>query len=73
MPQDNIFDATTGQQIAWVSDGKVFDVATQKQVGTMRHGNLYSLDGELVGHVEDASLVHKGGKSDAFMKLLKVA
>jgi hypothetical protein len=75
MPRDNIWNETDGRQLAWIEDGKIFDVATEKQVGTMRDGNLYSPDGKFVGHLEHAWQVHttSGNKTpDAFLNLLKV-
>jgi hypothetical protein len=75
MPRDNIWNEVDGRQLAWIEDGKVFDVTTEKQVGTMRDGNLYSPDGKFVGHLEHAWQVHKSVNKtpDAFLRLLKVA
>ncbi len=70
---DNIFEATTGRHLAWVENGKVFEVNSEKQVATLRDGDLYSLAGELVGHVENAFQVHTSGTPDAFLKLLAAA
>ena len=71
MPHDNIFDASTGQHVAWIDDGKVFNSKTGKQVATTRDGNIYSLEGQLVGHLESAWQVPAGQKPDAFRKLLQ--
>jgi hypothetical protein len=75
MPRDNIWNVTDGRQLAWIKDGKVFDAATEKKVGTMCDGNLYSLDGKFVGHLERAWQVRKSENEtpDAFLNLLKVA
>ena len=75
MPRDNIWNETDGRQLAWIEDGKVFDVATDKQVCTMRDGNLYSLDGKFVGHLEHAWQVHKSESKtpDAFLNLLRAS
>jgi len=73
--REAIWDKTTARQLAWVDDGMLFDLATEKRVGTMRDGALYSLGGELVCHLEIAGQVHEPGSKtpDAFLELLKSA
>ncbi len=62
------------RQLAWIEDGMLFDATTEKQVGTTREGNLYSLDGKFLGGLEIAGHVHapESKTPDALMKLLKV-
>jgi len=68
---DYICDKTTGRQLAWITDGKVFDVNSSRQIATLRNGSLYALDGKLVGHVENAFQVRSGKTPAAFLNLLK--
>ena len=75
MPRDSIWNEADGRQLAWIENGKVFNVATERQVGTMCDGNLYSLDGKFVDHLEHAWQVHKSESDtpDAFLNLLQMA
>ena len=74
--REAIWDKTgvVPRQLAWIEDGKLFDATTEKQVGTTREGNLYSLNGKFLGGLELAGHVQASGSKtpDALMKLLKV-
>ena len=51
-----IRDGKTGDQIAWIEDGKdVFSVATHEKFATVRGTDLYSLSGEFLNvHLENS-------------------
>ena len=73
MPHNIIRDPTTGHQVAYSDEnGKVFDAATGEFIALLQHdGNLYSLDGGLLGHVETTDKAEPGTAPPAFMELLK--
>jgi hypothetical protein len=53
MPNGIIRDPNTGHQIAYAdASGKVRDVTTNAVVALMIEGDLYSADGEFLGHLE---------------------
>ena len=51
MVSDFIWD-DKGLLVARIRDGNVFREADRRQIGTVRHGNLYDLSGILLGHLE---------------------
>jgi hypothetical protein len=70
---DFLYDPNKGTCVAWILDGDVFAESDRKIATTDREGNIYTLDGELIGHLEAAGVVPKEGASmpDAFAKILK--
>jgi hypothetical protein len=72
MPNGIIRDPITGHQIAYAdASGKVRDVTTNAVVALMIEGDLYSADGEFLGHLESSDEVGSGPAPEAFVKLLK--
>ena len=73
---DFIYD-DQGKCVAWILKGEVFtgDEGNKRKIATVdREGNICSLQGELVGHLQDTGLVRKEGGDatpEAFTKLLK--
>lgn len=61
-----------GKSIAWIVGGKVFSGSKAQMIATISEGKIYSLDGDLVGHLQVAGLVIKDGVGipDAFSRLL---
>jgi hypothetical protein len=71
MPNGIIRDPSTGHQIAYAdASGKVRDVVTNEVVALIIEGNLYSADGEFLGHLESSDDVGSGPAPEAFVKLL---
>jgi hypothetical protein len=70
---DFLYDPIKGNCVAWTLDGDVFAESDRKIATTDREGNIYTLDGELIGHLEAAGVVPKEGvgMSDALAKLLR--
>lgn len=68
---DFIYD-DQGACIARIINGEVFSEATNRRVATVRERNIFNLNGELVGHLQNAGLVRKEGDftPDALSKLL---
>lgn len=68
---DFIYD-DQGACVARIINGEVFSEATKRRVATVRDGNIYSLNGKLLGHLQDAGVVRKDGNStsEAFTTLL---
>lgn len=53
MHRDFIYDQETGKCIASIEDGVVYrDDAEGEKIATVRAGNVYNLQGELVGQLE---------------------
>jgi hypothetical protein len=53
MHRDFIYDQETGKCIASIEDGVVYrDDAEGEKIATVRAGNVYDLQGELVGYLE---------------------
>ena len=72
MPSGIIRDPKTGHQIAYAdASGKVRDVSTNAVVALMIEGDLYSADGEFLGHLESSDELGSGPAPEAFVKLLK--
>ena len=57
---DFLYDPIKGNCVAWMLDGDVFAESDRKIATTDREGNIYTLDGELIGHLEGADVVPKG-------------
>ena len=71
MPGDIIRDPSSGHQIAYVdTSGKVRDVNTNEVVALVVEGQLYSTDGEFLGHLENSGNVQAGTAPESLMKLL---
>ena len=72
MSKDHIWDDRDGSHLANIEDSKVYRATDNCQIGTIRDGNIYGLDGKLLGHLEglDAS---KGQISEDFRKLAKIS
>jgi hypothetical protein len=68
---DFIYD-DQGKCVAWIVGDEVFSEATGQKIATIRDGNIFDVNGRLVGHLQDAGLVRKGGDSTPpeFTKLL---
>jgi hypothetical protein len=68
---DFIYD-DQGACVARIITGEVFSEATKQRIATVREGNIYNLNGELVGHLQGAGVVRKDGDftPEAFTKLL---
>ena len=72
MPDDIIRDPTTGSQIANVDpSGKVRDVDTNEVVALVIEGQLYSTDGDFLGHLESSDNAQSRVAPESLMKLLK--
>ena len=72
MPDDIIRDPSTGHQVAFVdTSGKVRDVNTNEVVALVIEGQLYSTDGEFLGHLENSDNGQSGTAPESLMKLLK--
>ena len=72
MPDGIIRDPSTGHQVAYVdTSGKVRDVNTNEVVALVIEGQLYSTDGEFLGHLENSDNVQSGTAPESFMNLLK--
>jgi hypothetical protein len=72
MPDDIIRDPSTGHQIAYAdANGKVRDVITNEVIAFLSEGNLYSANGEFLGHLQSSDNAQSGTAPEAFMKLLK--
>jgi hypothetical protein len=72
MSKGRIWDDRDGSHLANIEDGKVFRVTDNCQIGTIRDGNIYGLDGKLLGHLQgmDAS---RGQIPEDFRKLAKAS
>jgi len=70
---DFLYDPINGNCVAWILDGDVFADSDRKIATTDREGNIYTLDGELIGHLEAAGVVPKDGAGmpDTFAELLQ--
>jgi hypothetical protein len=67
---DFIYD-DQGKCVAWIIDGQIFTGEDKRKIATVDHdGNIYSLQGELVGHLEATGVVRKDKVPEAFTKLL---
>jgi hypothetical protein len=69
---DFIYD-DQGKCIAWIIDGEVFTGEDKRKIATVdQRGSIYSLSGELVGHLQPAGVVRMDGNKtpEAFAKLL---
>ena len=72
MSADIIRDPSTGHQVAFVdASGKVRDANTNEVVALVIDGQLYSTDGEFLGHLENSDNVQSGTAPESLMKLLK--
>jgi hypothetical protein len=62
-----IRNGKTGDQIAWIEDGKdVFSVATHEKFATVRGTDLYSLSGEFLNmHLESSDEITVAGNDAA--------
>jgi len=68
---DFIYD-DQGKCVAWIINGEVFTGENKRKIATVDHGNIYSLQGELVGHLQPGGVVRMDGNKtpEAFTKLL---
>jgi hypothetical protein len=72
MPDGIIRDPSTGHQVAFVdTSGKVRDVITNEVVALVIEGQLYSTDGEFLGHLENLDNVQSRTAPESLIKLLK--
>jgi hypothetical protein len=60
-----------GAEIAYSYDGKVHATAGGHHIGTLRGGNVYSTDGQLLGRLTPNGTVRRedGSVSEAFLRL----
>jgi hypothetical protein len=63
-----IWDKATGEQLAWIEDGKVFGVGMNEPVGYVREGKVFKHGGVFVCYL--ASL-KSGEIPEAFKKFLE--
>jgi len=71
---DFLYDPMTRRCVAWTLNGDVFADDDRKIATTDRTGNVYALDGELVGHLDATGVVPaETGVPNAFAKLLTKA
>jgi len=71
MPDDIIRDPRTGHQVAFVDTScKVRDVNTNEVVALVIEGQLYSTDGEFLGHLENSDNVQSRTAPESLMKVL---
>src|SRR5262249_62370242 len=72
---DFLYDPMTGRCVAWMLAGDVFTDDDRKIATTDRSGNIYALDGELVGHLAPTGVVppERTGMPDAFARPLNKA
>ena len=47
---DFLYDPGTGRCVAWTLRGEIFNADDRKIAATDDTGNVYALDGKLVGH-----------------------
>lgn len=68
---DFIYD-DQGKCLARINRNEVFSDTTGQKIATIRDGSIYTLEGDLVGHLQRAGLVRMDGDCTppAFMKLL---
>jgi hypothetical protein len=62
-----------GVCVARIINGDVFtEEKNPRRIATIRQGNIFALNGELIGHLQGAGLVRKDGDvtPEAFTKLL---
>ena len=72
MPADIIHDPSTGHQVAFVdTSGKVRDANTNEVVALVIEGQLYSTDGQFLGHLENSDNVQSATAPESLIKLLK--
>ncbi len=56
---DFIYD-DQGACVARIVDGNVIAEKDERKIATVREGNVYALNGELIGHLQDAHLIPNG-------------
>jgi hypothetical protein len=68
---DFLYDPVSGRCVAWTLNGEIFAQDDRKIATTDNAGNVYALDGKLVGHLEATGVVPTGKSTpDAFAALL---
>jgi hypothetical protein len=65
-----LYDPRTGRCVAWTLEGGIFNADDRKIAATDDTGNVYALDGKLVGHLDGNGL---RVPPDAFAELLTKA
>ena len=69
-----IYNSENGKCIASIdTTGAVYDITTEekRQIGTVRDGNIYDLEDNLLGHLGDAGNFSGGPTPEPFKKLIK--
>ena len=68
-----IYDTKGGTCLARImNDTEVFDATMDgRQIGTVRNGNVYDLNGGLVGHLRSDGTFDHASTSEAFRKLVR--
>ena len=67
-----LYDPRTGRCVAWTLNGDIFSDDDRKVATSDVSGNVYALDGKLVGHLDGTGLVATESR-DAFAQLLTKA
>ena len=62
-------DKETGEQLAWIEDGQVFDAETKELIAVVHGGRVFKPNGVFVCHF--ASLGQTGEIPEAFKKLFE--
>jgi hypothetical protein len=62
-----------GTEVAYINNGIVYVSSNGRRIGSIRGGNLYTQDGQLLGYRTPAGAVRGVGGTapDAFMRLVK--
>jgi hypothetical protein len=60
-------------KVAYASNGAVYTIPEGTKIATLRDENLYTLDGQLLGHLTPVGVVRgvDGATPEAFMRLVK--
>ena len=67
---DFLYDPGTDRCVAWTLRGEIFNADDRKIAATDDTGNVYALDGKLVGHLDGNGLI---APPDAFAELFTKA
>lgn len=70
MTKDRIRDDRDDSLLATIENGKVYRASDNCQIGIVRDGNIYGLDGQLLGHLEGIG-AGNGQIPDDFRRLAK--
>jgi hypothetical protein len=63
---DFLYDPRSGRCVAWTLEGDIFSAEDRKIATSDEAGNVYALDGKLIGHLDRDGLI---ATPDAFAQL----